>query len=438
VDVYALGGILYACLVGEPPFTGETQIDVMLKVTTEAPVPPGRRHPGVPADLEAICLKCLEKNPEDRYPTAAALAFDLAAWLSAPPGSRPKPAQAEAPRPIAAKTFTVSCPNCGEQLPMATDLVGQAAKCPVCREHFVVPSGFGEAPLAARQGARFRGFSAWLVGLFLLAGIAFATALTATFVASGIAEGLVRQTRERNREIEESQTAMRELLQKAGLTPGLRERAKLRAQAEEEVQKQLSLQLRNNGTWSIMDMRGNLFKFDDDPPYYRLYISVQRLAGLIFLFVLFVQVIVRCRFLYAAWRLVQDGSARTSPGLAVGGMCIPVFSLFWEFVAIRGLAVEFDRYIARHRLNAPRAPTALMTAFLILDLAFVPLMCLNGLFGAYLAATTQDMTAVRTVANGVHLGLVFLYGAVYLFAMNALARSAADIADSRFMTAAKG
>jgi hypothetical protein len=84
-DVYGLGTILYALLAGKAPFAGTTLIETLDKVRNSSPEPPSRYNDRVPRDLEVICLKCLEKEPNRRYPSALALAEDLDRWRTGMP-----------------------------------------------------------------------------------------------------------------------------------------------------------------------------------------------------------------------------------------------------------------------------------------------------------------------------------------------------------------
>jgi hypothetical protein len=84
-DVYGLGAILYELLAGKPPFRGANNADTLLKITNDDPIPPSRLHTGLDKDLEAICLKCLEKEPTRRYASAADLAGDLHRFLDGQP-----------------------------------------------------------------------------------------------------------------------------------------------------------------------------------------------------------------------------------------------------------------------------------------------------------------------------------------------------------------
>jgi serine/threonine protein kinase len=111
-DVYGLGNILYEMLTGRAPFAGVAFGELLDRLRFQMPDPPRRVQCSVPEGLEAICLKCLQKLPEQRYASAAHLADDLSRFLRGVPSAGPAPASL--------------APGAGDETGPRTDTVGKS------------------------------------------------------------------------------------------------------------------------------------------------------------------------------------------------------------------------------------------------------------------------------------------------------------------------
>jgi serine/threonine-protein kinase len=143
-DVYSLGCVLYEILTGEPPFIGDSPVAVAYQHVREDPVPPSKRHPGIQPELDAVVLKALAKNPDNRYQSAAEMRADLVRVHS---GEAP-----EAPKVLtdAERTSMMTQPT-----PMS----------------FNAPTEHMPAPIEPAAGARDRNASIgrWLIAVAVLA-----------------------------------------------------------------------------------------------------------------------------------------------------------------------------------------------------------------------------------------------------------------------------
>ena len=111
-DVYGLGATLYALLTGVPPFAGASLMNVLKAILTDPPRDPRRLRPEVSSELAVICLRCLAKEPQQRYASAGALADELGRQL-APPSAQRGTAQRPRPRsPVGLALLALAATAC--------------------------------------------------------------------------------------------------------------------------------------------------------------------------------------------------------------------------------------------------------------------------------------------------------------------------------------
>jgi len=96
--------------------------------------------------------------------------------------------------------------------------------------------------------------------------------------------------------------------------------------------------------------------------------AVGSLAFLSLLIMVYI-VVVSAILWYKAWKSIQDGSARTTPGKAVGFMFIPIFNFYWVFQAVWGFAKDYNSYIERHKYSVEKLPEGLFLASAIMAVA---------------------------------------------------------------------
>jgi predicted Ser/Thr protein kinase len=109
-DLYSLGALMYRAVAGHPPFQGDSLAEIMKKVILDAPRPLRQLDASIPAAFDAVVLRCLEKEPDKRYPSAAALAQDLESFLATGKVAARAPVRASGVRAVSRSSARVPVP----------------------------------------------------------------------------------------------------------------------------------------------------------------------------------------------------------------------------------------------------------------------------------------------------------------------------------------
>jgi serine/threonine protein kinase len=129
-DVYSLGAILYTMLAGRAPYDGKTAVEVLIQVMSPDPPTPLRElRPEIPTELERICMKCLHKQPEDRYASAMALVEDLRHFRDR--SKAPRSLTSTSLHPLPPVLLVMVDTGQGVRLPGPRTVLGRAPECDV-------------------------------------------------------------------------------------------------------------------------------------------------------------------------------------------------------------------------------------------------------------------------------------------------------------------
>jgi hypothetical protein len=145
------------------------------------------------------------------------------------------------------------------------------------------------------------------------------------------------------------------------------------------------------------------FLSDMDRQFARQGEEIAMMAVCSFYLAFIAQLVMFCVLLYRCWGIIQDGYPRTTPGAAVGYLFVPIYNIYWQFVAVRGLAEDLNRYAQKRGLHIREASVALATTYLVLNLcAIIPVVGLlilvpNQLI--YLLAIYSIKTAAVDIAT---------------------------------------